>query len=80
MENYLRTHFGYTLELPAVEPADPLAFFLFHRKKGHCEYFASSMAVMLRDDWNSVPRDHWISERHLQSHQRIAVDPDFGRA
>jgi hypothetical protein len=25
-----------------------LAFFLFHRKKGHCEYFASSMAVMLR--------------------------------
>ena len=40
--------YGYTLELPAVEPADPLAFFLFHRKKGHCEYFASAMAVMLR--------------------------------
>jgi protein-glutamine gamma-glutamyltransferase len=48
MENYLITHYGYTLELPAAEPADPLAFFLFHRKKGHCEYFASSMAVMLR--------------------------------
>jgi transglutaminase-like putative cysteine protease len=31
-----------------VEPDDPLAFFLFHRRKGHCEYFASSMAVMLR--------------------------------
>ena len=28
--------------------ADPLAYFLFERKKGHCEYFASSMAVMLR--------------------------------
>ena len=27
---------------------DPLAYFLFVRKKGHCEYFASSMAVMLR--------------------------------
>jgi len=48
IENYLRTHFGYTLELPPVEPADPLSFFLFHRKKGHCEYFASAMAVMLR--------------------------------
>jgi protein-glutamine gamma-glutamyltransferase len=48
VENYLQTHFEYTLELPATEPADPLAFFLFHRKKGHCEYFASSMAVMLR--------------------------------
>ena len=48
MENYLRTHYGYTLELPPSEPEDPLAFFLFHRKKGHCEYFASAMAVMLR--------------------------------
>jgi protein-glutamine gamma-glutamyltransferase len=27
---------------------DPLAYFLFVRKKGHCEYFASTMAVMLR--------------------------------
>ncbi|HTS51213.1 MAG TPA: transglutaminase domain-containing protein, partial [Bryobacteraceae bacterium] len=37
-----------TLELPPVEPQDPLSFFLFHRKKGHCEYFASAMAIMLR--------------------------------
>jgi hypothetical protein len=28
--------------------SDPIAHFLFERKKGHCEYFASSMAVMLR--------------------------------
>lgn len=48
IENYLRRNYGYTLELPPSEPADPLSFFLFHRKKGHCEYFASSMAVMLR--------------------------------
>ncbi len=48
VENYLRRNYEYTLELPPSEPADPLAFFLFHRKKGHCEYFASSMAVMLR--------------------------------
>jgi protein-glutamine gamma-glutamyltransferase len=27
---------------------DPLAHFLFDRRKGHCEYFASAMAVMLR--------------------------------
>jgi protein-glutamine gamma-glutamyltransferase len=48
IENYLRTHYGYTLELPSTEPDDPIVFFLFHRKKGHCEYFASAMAVMLR--------------------------------
>src|SRR5580698_8554684 len=48
LEQYLSTHFGYTLELPQTLPQDPLAKFLFERKKGHCEYFASSMAVMLR--------------------------------
>jgi transglutaminase-like putative cysteine protease len=48
IENYLRTHFGYTLQLSRTPPADPLAEFLFVRKQGHCEYFASSMAIMLR--------------------------------
>ena len=48
VEQYLSTHFGYTLELPRSLAPDPLANFLFERKKGHCEYFASSMAVMLR--------------------------------
>ena len=48
LETYLRTHFGYSLNLPRTAPHDPLANFLFERKQGHCEYFASSMAVMLR--------------------------------
>jgi protein-glutamine gamma-glutamyltransferase len=48
VENYLRTRFGYTLQLPQKEVKDPIANFLFERKQGHCEYFASSMAVMLR--------------------------------
>jgi transglutaminase-like putative cysteine protease len=48
IEKYLRRHYGYTLQLlPATVP-DPLANFLFERRKGHCEYFASAMAVMLR--------------------------------
>jgi protein-glutamine gamma-glutamyltransferase len=48
IETYLRTHFAYTLELPRAVAPDPLANFLFERQQGHCEYFASSMAVMLR--------------------------------
>lgn len=48
MENYLRTHFAYSLQLSRRPPRDPLAEFLFERRSGHCEYFASSMAVMLR--------------------------------
>ena len=38
----------YTLQLSRTVPHDPLANFLFERRQGHCEYFASSMAVMLR--------------------------------
>jgi transglutaminase-like putative cysteine protease len=48
VERRLRGDYGYTLQLPSHEVADPLAYFLFTRKKGHCEYFASSMTVMLR--------------------------------
>jgi len=49
IERYLSTQFGYTLDLPAATPADPIAHFLFERRQGHCEYFASAMAVMLRE-------------------------------
>ncbi|HLY17178.1 MAG TPA: DUF3488 and transglutaminase-like domain-containing protein [Bryobacteraceae bacterium] len=48
LAQHLRRAYGYTLELPSREVADPLANFLFVRRKGHCEYFASAMAVMLR--------------------------------
>src|SRR4029078_258906 len=48
IESYLSSHFTYTLELPKTAPQDPIASFLFERRQGHCEYFASAMAVMLR--------------------------------
>ena len=48
IERYLKSHYGYTLVLPSTRQKDPLAYFLFERKRGHCEYFASAMAVMLR--------------------------------
>lgn len=48
IESYLRSHFAYTLNLTGKPGADPLAYFLFESKAGHCEYFASAMAVMLR--------------------------------
>jgi transglutaminase-like putative cysteine protease len=48
IETYLKSHYGYTLQLTSTPVPDPLANFLFERRQGHCEYFASSMAVMLR--------------------------------
>lgn len=43
----LQRDFGYSLEMKASGP-DPLADFLFNIKSGHCEYFSTAMAVMLR--------------------------------
>jgi transglutaminase-like putative cysteine protease len=47
LERYLGAHYRYTLDLPE-SAADPLSEFLFERKEGHCEYFATALAVMLR--------------------------------
>ena len=61
--------------------ADPLANFLFERKQGHCEYFASSMAVMLRtlkiparvvngfrsDEFNDLTGSYIIRARNAHS-------------
>ena len=48
IETYLRSRFTYTLNLTGKPGDDPLAHFLFETHAGHCEYFASAMAIMLR--------------------------------
>ena len=47
VERYLSSSFPYTRELPG-EQRDPIAHFLFERKRGHCELFSSSMVMLLR--------------------------------
>jgi hypothetical protein len=48
IENHLQTHYSYTLDLVGKPGKSPLSHFLFETRAGHCEYFASAMAVMLR--------------------------------
>jgi transglutaminase-like putative cysteine protease len=81
LETYLKTHYGYTLQLLRTPVADPLANFLFERKQGHCEYFASSMAVMLRtlhiparvvngfrsDEFNDVTGNYVVRAKNAHS-------------
>ncbi len=45
---YFRRGFDYTLEPGNPGSQDPLARFLFRTRRGHCEYFASAYAVLLR--------------------------------
>jgi transglutaminase-like putative cysteine protease len=47
IEQHLQKDFGYSLDMKAKGP-DPLADFLFNVREGHCEYFSTAMAVMLR--------------------------------
>jgi protein-glutamine gamma-glutamyltransferase len=47
IESELRTNYGYSLQMRATG-ADPLSDFLFNVRAGHCEYFSTAMAVMLR--------------------------------
>ncbi len=49
IERHLRAELAYDLSSPARSAADPLEDFVFGSKRGHCELFASAMAVMLRE-------------------------------
>ena len=48
IETYLRDNLTYSLDPTGIEPGDPIASFLFKAKAGYCEYFAATMALMLR--------------------------------
>ncbi len=47
LEAWLRRTFVYTLD-EAHPPGNALVHFLFDDRRGHCEYFATAMAVLLR--------------------------------
>ncbi len=81
IERYLPSHYSYTLDLSGAAAGDPLASFLFVKRAGHCEYFASAMTVMLRSlgiparyvsgflggDYNDLGGDYIIRARHAHS-------------
>lgn len=48
LERYLATELEYSTELLGWGGEEPLENFLFRTRRGHCEYFASSMVLLLR--------------------------------
>lgn len=49
LADYLRDNFTYSLVNNAVSPReDPIAYFLFRQRQGHCESFASAFVAMCR--------------------------------
>lgn len=51
LETYLRDsgQYKYSLDMSINDPKiDPVEDFLFNRKQGHCEYFATALVLMMR--------------------------------
>jgi len=85
IETWLEQNLQYTLTM--VDPGDmePIDFFLFERKKGHCEYFASAMVILARavgiparnvnsflgGEWNEY--DDYIAVRAGDAHSWVEV-------
>jgi transglutaminase-like putative cysteine protease len=48
VEARLRSDYKYDLESPSGAAPNPLDHFLFESKRGHCEFYSTAMATMLR--------------------------------
>ena len=47
---YLEHDYHYTLKVGSFHSSQPVAEFLFEKKKGYCQYFASAAAILLRQE------------------------------
>ena len=48
LRSFLRQNCSYSLTVENVDQLDPLANFLFHERRGHCEFFATAGALLAR--------------------------------
>jgi transglutaminase-like putative cysteine protease len=90
VEEYLQP-FTYTLDLPRTAREASLDYFIFERRQGHCEYFSTAMAVLLRmmgvparnvngflgGEWNAV--GGFLNVTQNQAHSWVEVwYPEYG--
>jgi len=90
-EKYLQDNYRYTLEEAQIRNPQPLESFLFETRKGHCEYFATAMVVLLRNlgvpsrivngfrggDFNEIAGDLVVRARTAHSWVEVFI-PDSG--
>ncbi len=88
---YLKNGFGYSLDMEESFGKDSLEHFLFTRKEGHCELFASAMVVLLRlvdvparivngfvgVEWNEMGNYMIVRQSHAHSWVEAFI-PDRG--
>jgi protein-glutamine gamma-glutamyltransferase len=90
VEKYLRETYRYTLDLKRDERYEPIDDFLFVTRAGHCEYFATAMAILLRalgiptrsvngflgGEWNDYGK--YVAVRQGNAHSWVEVFIDGG--
>ncbi len=90
--SYLRDSgkFEYSLESSARNPnVDPIVDFLQTNRRGHCEYFASAMCLLLRSqkiparivagfygDWNPMTQDYIVRQMHAHTWVEAYLEPE----
>lgn len=92
MENHLQSAFRYTLMDEPVPPGrEPTEWFLFDRREGHCEYYASALALMCRavginarvitgyvaSDFNDVTGQYLVRESNAHGWIEAEIAPGF---
>lgn len=96
LEAWLRDsgEFGYSLALTRTNTRiDPVLDFLTNHKRGHCVFYASSLALMLRSigiparvvngykggDWNAISRRYHVRQKHAHSWvEALVPSPSVG--
>jgi transglutaminase-like putative cysteine protease len=92
IEQYLRDSgkFAYSLKMDVIDLSlDPVEDFLINRKEGHCEYYASALALLLRSvdvpcrvvngfkggDWNDLTQTYIVRQKHAHSWVEAYLGP-----
>jgi transglutaminase-like putative cysteine protease len=65
--NYLEHDYHYTLKVGSFHTSQPVAEFLFEKKKGYCQYFASAAAILLRQEGVAT---RYVSGFHVTENNR----------
>lgn len=94
IENYLRSHYEYSLEQRRPVPGiDPIEWFLFDRPIGHCEYFASGMVALCRSaginarlvtgyvaaEWDNASKHYTVRQSNAHAWVEVEVRPGVWR-
>jgi hypothetical protein len=93
IEEHLRSdRFTYTLERSDVDPnREAMEDFLLHRRRGHCQYFASALALMCQlqginarvvngyrgGEWNATGAYYMVREEHAHTWVEVHTGRDW---